>query len=348
MKKKISALLALVMLVSLIGCAAKEIPPASTAPEKPAQTTPSAPAASEDPYANWPEKDIVMYCAHSAGGTTDVTARFFAEALSEYFGVGVTVKNVPGAGSETGTKEFLSADPDGYTIATISAIDLCSLASSKPAAGISFPDDFRLVANFSTNYMAYATNPNSPYADVYDFVEYAKANPGKLTVAECGASHVFTAACIMKELGIDFTTVNYDGGADAFAAVIGEHVDAASLTNSWIQRVYDGGGSMLAVGGPERSDLCPDIPTWEEVGIDISYTNPMYILATPAGVPDAIYEKLVEACDALQHDETLTQNLLGNGQYLMYKSGNELTDYMTTYYGKVDAVIKENPEIFMQ
>jgi len=56
----------------------------------------------------------------------------------------------------------------------------------------------------------------------------------------------------------------------------------------------------------------------------------------------------VEACDALQHDETLTQNLLGNGQYLMYKSGNELTDYMTTYYGKVDAVIKENPEIFMQ
>ncbi|RKK01369.1 tripartite tricarboxylate transporter substrate binding protein [Pseudoroseomonas wenyumeiae] len=247
--------------------------------------------------AAWPSRPIRFIVPYPPGGSTDVVGRLIGQALSEELGQPIVIENRGGATATIGSQVVAQAKPDGYTLL------LSNIASHAIAATLfrSLPydpvKDFTHIALLVNTPTILVVNPSFPARNLADIVRLSKEKPGGLDMASSGSgsSNHLLLVRFAELTGAQLNHVPYRGGGPAMTDVIAGTVPMMSDTlPSALPHLLAGSVRPIAVSGPERSALMPEVPTFREQGIDL-INLPWYGLSGPAGLEPAIVNRLSEA-----------------------------------------------------
>jgi len=244
----------------------------------------------------YPTRQITIIVAFTAGGSTDIVARLIAEEMHKAFGQPVVVENKPGAGGNIGTALVAKAKPDGYTLLVGSVGPLAinaSLYSKMPYDNLR---DFTPVSLIVHVPNVLVVNPTAmPVNTFAEFVDLAKANPGKFFFSSTGtgtSSHL-SGELLKAMTGIQATHVPYKGSVALNDLLAGEQVHFMFATiPSVIEFVRAGRLRALAVTSKARSASMPSIPTVAESGLPEFEASSWFGLLGPADLPGEIVAKL--------------------------------------------------------
>ena len=241
----------------------------------------------------YPTRPVRIVVPFPAGGLSDIVTRLVGQWLSERLGTAFVIENRPGASSNLGTEVVVNAPPDGYTLLNLSSANATN-ATMYEKLNFNFIRDIAPVASLVRFPYVIEVNPSVSVKTVPELIAYAKANPGKLSIASSGTG---TPAHIAGELfklmtGIDMVHVPYRGAALALTDLIGGQVQvmidnmAASL-----EHIRAGRLRALAVTTATRLEWLPDLPTVGEFvpGFEASSMNGV---GAPKRTPTEIVDKL--------------------------------------------------------
>ena len=242
----------------------------------------------------YPSRAIRIIAPFPAGGGYDFLARLIGAEMSKTFGQPVIVENKAGANGNIGTDAAAKSAPDGYTLLMGGNSPLALNVGLYPKLPYDPLRDFETISRVATQPNLFAANPKVPVKSVAELVQYAKANPGKLTYASNGnGSPQHLAAEQLKRMaGIDLVHVPYKGAAPTAAALLAGEVSVAfNIILLPLPHVQSGKLTGLAVASSKRSPLAPDIPTLAELGYPIDIDT-WYGLVAPAGTPKEVIAKV--------------------------------------------------------
>ena len=249
----------------------------------------------------WPAKPIRLIVGFAAGGSTDVTARIIAQALSDRLGQPVVVENRGGAGGNIGADAVAKAEPDGYTLLMATSSTFAANPNLYKTLPFDVQKDFApiTVTAFIPNLLV--VNPSVPANNVADFIAYLKANPDKLNFASAGngTSQHLSGELFNSLAGVRMTHVAYRGGAPAVTDLLGGQVQVifAPLVEV-IQQVRAEKLKALGITTAKRSPLLPDVPTILKSlpGYEVALWNGLLAPAkTPPDIIDRINRATIEA-----------------------------------------------------
>ena len=242
----------------------------------------------------FPSRPIKLICPWPAGGSTDIVMRAFAESAGKALGGQMIVENRPGAGGTLGAVELVNAKPDGYTLSQL-PLGIFRLPHMQK---VQFDPlkDLTYVACLTGYTFGMVVRADSPLKTMQDLVEYAKANPGKLTYGSTGAGTTphLVVEQFARRANIKLQHIPFKGNADGMQAVLGGHVMAHSDATGWGPHVDAGRCRLLATYGSKRTKRWPDVPTLLELGYQTVSDSPFGIGA-PAGMDPALTKRLQDA-----------------------------------------------------
>jgi tripartite-type tricarboxylate transporter receptor subunit TctC len=240
----------------------------------------------------YPNRPIKLLVGFPPGGSADVVARVAADELSRELGVPVVVDNKPGAGGNIAWDALAKAPADGYTVLT-STDGASSIALYKNTA---FSDkDFAGVGRISRGSVLIIVNKDSPFKNLKDVIDYAKANPEKLFNASAGYGSSPHLASVLFEsvAGVKFTSIQYKGGAQATQSILAGDTQINFATAPTVMSLVRSGRiRALAVSTPQASPSVPGVPGAQEAGLPgYNYTF-SFGLYVPAATPRDIVRRL--------------------------------------------------------
>ena len=304
----------------------------------------TASAAFGESVPDYPTRQITIIVAFTAGGSTDIVARLIAEEMHKAFGQPVVVENKPGAGGNIGTALVAKAKPDGYTLLVGSVGPLAinaSLYSKMPYDNLR---DFTPVSLIVHVPNVLVVNPTAmPVNTFAEFVDLAKANPGKFFFSSTGtgtSSHL-SGELLKAMTGIQATHVPYKGSVALNDLLAGEQVHFMFATiPSVIEFVRAGRLRALAVTSKARSASMPSIPTVAESGLPEFEASSWFGLLGPADLPGEIVAKLnAEVLRALKLPE-LRDKLTQQGADPVGSTPEEFAAYIKAETIKWEKVVK--------
>jgi tripartite-type tricarboxylate transporter receptor subunit TctC len=236
---------------------------------------------------------VRLIVGYAAAGASDITARLIGQWLSERLGQQFVIENRPGASGNFATEAVAKAQPDGYTLLLTGSSDAWN-ATLYGHLKFNYIRDIVPVASVSRGMGVLVVHPSVPARSVPELIAYAKANPGKLTIASAGigsGQHMYWEL-FRSMTGVDMLHVPYRGAGAALTDLVGGQVQAyfGALVSS-IPYIEDGKLRALAVTGSTRADVLPDIPTVGEfvTGYEASI---WWGVGTPRNTPAEIVDKL--------------------------------------------------------
>jgi tripartite-type tricarboxylate transporter receptor subunit TctC len=257
----------------------------------------------------YPNRPIKMVVPFPAGGPTDGMARIISDRLGAVLGQTVVVENHGGgAGGSIGAKAVATADPDGYTILITPGGALTTGPAVHKNIGYDPVKVFTPVGLLIETPLIVSVHPSLPVKSLAEVVDYAKANPGKISWGSQGfgtAPHLL-AEMFKLETGVNIVHVPYRGTAPLLAAVVaGEVQIVADPSTTSLSHIQSGNLRALAIAGAERFSKLPDVPTTPEAGYP-KLQAPFWLgVVAPAGTPSAIIDKLNATFrDSLAQPET--------------------------------------------
>jgi len=219
-------------------------------------------------HAQYPDKPLRLVVGFTAGGPTDLPARFIADRLGAALGQRVVVENRPGAAGQIATQDVLAKPRDGYSLLLCTHFEAINAAVYKSAPYKLA--DLAPVSQVSRYYYGVVAANDVPARNWEEFVAHARANPGKLNYGMLGkgsAQHIL-ALELGKLTGTEMVGVPYKGGADALNDVLAGRVQLyVSPTLAVLPPYKAGRVRLLAVSSPERLAAAPEIPTLVEKGL---------------------------------------------------------------------------------
>lgn len=251
----------------------------------------------------YPTKPITLIVPWPAGGSTDLVMRALAEVASKRLGQPIVVDNKPGASGTLGPATMAATGkPDGYVIAqmpiTVMRLPLMQKTTWNPVT------DFSYIAHLTGYTFGVTIKADSPHKTLKDVIEFARANPGKVSYATPGAGtslHIGMEQ-IAAKAGVKLTHVPFKGGAETGAAVLGGHTTLQADSTGWRPLVDAGELRLLTIWTAERSRNWPDVPTLKELGYPFVFDSPFGI-AGPKGMDPMIVAKLHDAFKAAVEDQ---------------------------------------------
>jgi len=249
--------------------------------------------------AAYPDKPITMIVAYSPGGGTDLIARAIAPYLEKYLGGGarIVIVHRPGAGGEIGFAALANAPADGYTIGFVNTPPLITVPIER-SAQFGGPQRFELLGNVIDDPCNFAVHADSPFRNLKDLADYARANPGKVTVGSTGIGSDDHLVMLLFEraAGVKMTHVPFKGSSDTRTALLSKSITVAAINIGESLQAIAGGAPMRNIGqfAPARANLAPDLPTAREQGYDIELSS-LRGMAAPRGLPPEIRDRLVKA-----------------------------------------------------
>jgi tripartite-type tricarboxylate transporter receptor subunit TctC len=256
--------------------------------------------AADDDYPNRPVRWLVGY---PPGGSTDICARLIGQYLSEHLHQQFAVENKPGAGNNLATEIAVHAPPDGYTVFLVNPANAIN-ASLYKNLPFDFIRDMTPVAGFIRVPNVMEVNPNVPARTVKEFIDYAKANPGKVNLGSSGigTSVHLSGALFMMMTGVDLVHVPYRGSAPALTDLLGNQVQVMfdNLPSS-LGHIQGGRLRALAVTTSVPSKALPGVPTVAET-VPGYEASAWFGMAVPKGTPRAIIDKLNREVNAALAD----------------------------------------------
>jgi tripartite-type tricarboxylate transporter receptor subunit TctC len=246
----------------------------------------------------YPSRPIRWVVPYPAGGATDLISRLLAQWLSERLGQQVIVDNRPGGGTTIGTMAVVTAPPDGYTLLFTASTHTINV--SLQSLPFVFLRDITLVSGLSELPLVMDAGPKVPVTSLAELVSYAKANPGKVSMASFGAATISHLAIELFKVmtGADVLHVPYRGGAQMMTDLMSGQIQAAvdSLPSS-LPHIRSGRIRGLALLSAQRSPVVPDIPIASEIipGFEVRTFSGVGV---PSGTPAPIIERLNKEINA--------------------------------------------------
>jgi tripartite-type tricarboxylate transporter receptor subunit TctC len=254
----------------------------------------AAGAIAQDAAGNYPNKPVRIIICVPAGGGVDTVTRIVADGLQKKFGQTFVVENRGGAAGNIGAEAAFNSDPDGYTLlaAQPAPLTINPLLYSKLPFD---PTKFEPVAIMTVIPNVLLVRPDFPAKTAKEFLDYAKANPGKVNYASQGigtTSHL-TAALLETVTGTKFVHVPYKGTGPALNDIVASHVDMIFMEVASAIKLHQAGRArILAVATKKRLASLPDIPTLGEIGVKDFESSAWNAIAAPPKTPPAIVAKL--------------------------------------------------------
>ena len=292
-------------------------------------------------HAQYPDKPIRLVVGFSAGGPTDLPARFIADRLGAALGQRVVVENRPGAAGQIATQDVLAKPRDGYHLLLCTHFEAINAAVYKNVAyKIS---DIAPVSQVSRYYYGVVAANDLPARDWEAFVAYARANPGKLNYGMLGkgsAQHIL-ALELGKLTGTEMVGVPYKGGADALNDVLAGRVQMyVSPTLAVLPPHRAGRVRLLAVSSPERLAAAPEIPTLVEKGLPFVRFGWLGICAG-SGTPQPVIALLNRHILAVVQSPEYRQMAERAGTIAQSSTPEELAKILAETYEQTARISKE-------
>ena len=263
---------------------------------------------------DYPTRPVRMIVGFPAGGSADIVARIVAQALTERLGQTFIVENKPGAGSNFGTEAVAHARPDGYTLMADSVSNAINPSLYR---NLNYDQlkDLVPVASIDVVPNVMDVNLDVPATTVPEFIAYAKANPGKITMGSggIGSSPHITGELFKMMTGVDMLHVPYRGVAPATTDLLGGRIQVLFDTlPAALANIRAGKIRALAVTSRQRSRVLPDVPAMNEIvpGYD---AESFHGISAPTGTPREIVDKLNAAVNAALADPTIRARLADLG-----------------------------------
>lgn len=291
----------------------------------------------------WPTKPIKLVVPYAPGGTTDVIARMIAEHLGQRLGQNIIVDNKPGKGAMVGTALVAKAPPDGYSL-LMSVISGLSISPTL-YGGADFDPmaDFVHISIASRNPSVLVVNPGFAAKTSQEYVDYAKANPGKLAFATSGAgsSNHLLGARLEQVIGAALVHVPYRGAGPAMVDTIAGNVPSMfdSLPSA-APHIKGGKVRALAVSGEQRNPAFPDVPTMKESGFPDLISYSWFGISVPARTPQPIVDRLASEMQAVLKEPAVVKRWEEIGAEGSTMTPAEVTRFIQAEIDKWTPVVK--------
>jgi tripartite-type tricarboxylate transporter receptor subunit TctC len=278
----------------------------------------------------FPSKPITIICPWPAGGGTDMHLRKFAEIAQKLLGQPVLVENKPGAGGTVGPSTMAAtAKPDGYTLSQY-PISVIRVAHMQKASWDPIKD-FSFIIGLTGYTFGVVVKADSQFKTFKDVIEYARANPGRLSFGSTGTGtspHLLMEEVAMKT-GVQFLHVPFKGNADSTQALMGGHVMAQSDSTGWGRHVDAGTFRLLVTFGDKRTRW--NAPTAQELGYDVVSYSP-YGIVGPKGMEPGLMKTLHDVFKKVLDDPEHLKVLAQLDQVYWYKSSAEFAQWAVQTY----------------
>jgi tripartite-type tricarboxylate transporter receptor subunit TctC len=290
---------------------------------------------------SWPSQPLRWVVGFPPGGSGDIVARIMAAWLAERLGQPVVIENKPGASTNISIQTVVNAPADGNTllfIAASAALNV-SLLDNMP---FNLQRDIAPVAGLIDFPLVMLTHPSLPAKTVPELIAYAKANPGKISIASFGTgttSHV-AGELFKMTAGIDMTHIPYRGGAPMMTDLIGGQVQVAfDVLTGALSHIKSGDVRALAMAGAARYEGLPDVPT-------IGETMPLFVanswcgIGVPRGTSPEIIARLNREVDAGLKDPAVRAKLTALATTPMFFTPDEFGSYIGAEIEKWRKVVR--------
>lgn len=338
MKKRniLCALLAGAMALSLTACsgssntaattaAAKAEAPAAEKKEEAKTEAAKADAASD---VDWPKSTVTVTLPYNAGGDTDTYCRLMCQKLSDKFGQNFVVVNMTGGSGIVAAKSVMAMKPDGYNL-LFNHTGASLVQEATGVADFSYTDNFTNVATVAEdNTYVVVVKKGTDWDSTEKFVEYGKANPGKLRFSNVFGSATHHVGLQMeKTMGIEMNMLDVGtGSAERLAAFMGDQVDALAANYMNVKDYVEKGDFViLGVCAHDRIPGAEDFPTFEEQGYEV-ITRKNYEVKFPKGADPAIVAKLSAAIKEVTEDPEFAETLAKYYAAPFYRDAETMTN----------------------
>lgn len=293
-------------------------------------------------YPNQPIRIIVPY---SAGTGSDAVARVIAQAITEKHGHSIIIENRDGAGSLIGTTAAAQSAPDGYTFLIVANpfVIVPAQRTSPPYDPIK---DFVPVAKVATIPLVLAAAPDLPIKNVKELVEYAQANPGKLTYASSGPGTISQQEMeVFKQVAnLDIVEIGYKSTAQAMTDLLGNHISLFPVVVPLVeQHLRAEKAHGIAIFDKDSSALFPDIPPInEDLGVaDYVPTPVWYGFVAPKGTPEGIVATMNQFIMEAMQDPKVNKHLAAAGAQPIERTNDEFTADLKAEFDKAAQLAKQ-------
>jgi tripartite-type tricarboxylate transporter receptor subunit TctC len=260
---------------------------------------------------DYPTRPITLIVPFAAGGSSDVIARLVADQLSQTLRQRVINENIAGAGGSIALTRVARASPDGYTIAIGNSGTNAAAYAIYPDIKYT-PDAFVPIGLVAKTSAVLAVKRDFPAKTLSELVNYAKKNPGRVSLghAGIGSSNYIVCKTFVQAAGVEVTLVSYRGAAPALNDLIGGQVDGVCDAAASISPALEAGQVKgLAVAAHSRLSNLPDLPTAAEAGLPDFQAEGWNALFAPKGVPGPIIAKLHGALRAALDSPALRKRM---------------------------------------
>jgi tripartite-type tricarboxylate transporter receptor subunit TctC len=289
----------------------------------------------------YPTRPVRLIVGFAAGGPADISARLIGQWLSERLGQTFIIENRPGAGGNLATEMVVRARPDGYTLLEASSTNAWNTTLYRNLS-FDFIRDIAPVASLCRYAGVMVVNQSVPADTVPEFIAYAKANPGKMSMGSGGAgapSHLY-GELFKKLTGVDLVHVPFRGGGPAVIALLGGQVQVFFGTVSGsIDHIRAGKLRPLGVTTGTRMDVLPHVPSVSDFvpGYEASGWE---CVCAPKDTPAEIIDTLNKEINAALVDATFKSRLANLGVEAFASSPAELGRFIVDYTEKWSKVIR--------
>lgn len=295
-----------------------------------------------DTAKGYPARPIRLLIPQNPGSSNDTISRILYVKVGELLGQQFVIDNRPGAGGTIAGEIAALATPDGYTLfgtATSSAV-----IGPQIIKKLNYdPRGFEPITLIAITQNILVVNPKLPVKTVKELIAYAKANPGKLNMANAGAgtqSHL-AGVLLAHAAGLDVVAVPYrGGGASVGATIAGESQVTITPAPAVFGHIKAGRLRAIATGGKKRFTLLPDLPTLIESGMPGFSSQGWIALVAPKGTPKPILDKLRAAIVKAESDPVTNRNIERAGGDPETSTGKELTQLFDAEWKNFGDAIK--------
>ena len=286
----------------------------------------------------WPSQPVKLLIAFPAGGPTDITMRALAENATRLLGQPVVIETRPGAGGTLPAQAMQQARPDGHTLAQIPLgvfrLPYTTRINWDPVKDLSY------ILGITGYAFGIVVPSDSPIKDFAGFINWAKANPGKLSYGSTGVltSPHLTMEDIAQRAGIAMNHIPFKGSADMMQAILGGQIMAAADSTGFAPHVASGKLRVLVTWGDKRLPKFPDTPTLTELGIPIVQASP-YGLGGPKGMEPALVRRIHDAFKQAMEMPSHVEALARYDQALLYMSPEQYTRFAEETFRREKALV---------
>ena len=286
--------------------------------------------------AGYPDRPVTILVGFAPGGSMDLSARALAQSAEKILGQPIIIENKTGGTGTVALAALLSQNPDGYTLcATPSSVLIrVSQMQQVPFKPLT---SFKPIIGFSEPLLGIVVKNDSPWKNIKDLVSDAKKNPGKLKYATTGIGSTTHAAVdeIASAGKLQMIHIPYKGSVEALTALLGGHVDFASLTSELAPSVKSGQTRLLATMGKKRAPKFPDVPTLKETGYDF-VNDAVFSIVVPSNLPPEVATKLETAFTQATKSKEYLEELDKIDMVPVNYSSKELDNFLRIHWKKIN------------